>query len=66
MKYKVKTPSGVFACGEWRERVDIPEILMDRWEHRFFVEDGEIVEVSGEVSNPRESNGPTDTKDIYR
>jgi hypothetical protein len=47
--FKVKTPHGVFADGEWAAREDIPDVLMDRWEHRFFVEDGEIVEV--EISN---------------
>ena len=35
MVFKVRTPSGVWANGQWARREDIPVKLPDRFEHYF-------------------------------
>lgn len=58
--FKVKTPSGVFADGEWGNRSEIPAKLPDRFEQYFDTAEAEIVEVL--VSEKYTSNGPEPLK----
>jgi len=43
MPYKVKTPSGVLADGEWERIEDIPEKIPDRFEYYFETAEAEII-----------------------
>lgn len=45
MPFRVLTPSGVYAEGEWERREDIPAKIPDRWEHYFETADADILEV---------------------
>lgn len=51
MKYRVLTPSGVMAEGEWDNMADIPRVLPDRFERYFETYETETVKVNedGEV-----------------
>lgn len=48
--YKVLTPSGVFAEGEFDDPTKIPEKLPDRWEHYFDTADSDVVPVFKKVA----------------
>lgn len=53
--YKVKTPSGVFADGEWDDPSQIPPKLPDRFEHYFETAEAEILKVEVERESDEES-----------
>jgi hypothetical protein len=48
--YKVLTPSGVFAEGEFDDPTKIPEKLPDRWEHYFDTADSDVIPVFKKVA----------------
>ena len=43
--YKVLTPSGVFADGEFSDPGEIPQRLADRWEHYFDTSDSDVIPI---------------------
>ena len=48
--YKVLTPSGVFAEGEFDDPTEIPEKLPDRWEHYFDTAESDVVPIFKKVA----------------
>lgn len=48
--YKVLTPSGVFAEGEFDDPTKIPEKLPDRWEHYFDTAESDVVPIFKKVA----------------
>ncbi len=48
--YKVLTPSGVFAEGEFDDPTKIPERLPDRWEHYFDTAESDVVPIFKKVA----------------
>ncbi len=48
--YKVLTPSGVFAEGEFDDPTKIPERLPDRWEHYFSTAESDVVPIFKKVA----------------
>ena len=48
--YKVLTPNGVFADGEFEDPTKIPSKLPDRWEHYFDTSDSDVVPIFQKVA----------------
>ena len=50
--YRVLTPSGVLADGEWMRREDIPARIPDRFNNYFETAEAEIIEVTTGAPEP--------------
>lgn len=49
--YKVQTPSGVMSVEDYKDPLDIPDRVMDRWHHPFETSDADIFPVLKAVSS---------------